>query len=184
LPLDSHNVVIDGGAYKGEWLDSVALQYGCFIESYEAVPEFAQHLSQRYARNSRISVHACALGSENGSAVIALADNGSTILPQRSRGASPSVQITTRDTRTELRRIAQQHPIGCVKLNVEGSEYEILESLERNEGFGVSKSWLVQFHHVDEASARRRQRIQDALTATHRCAWCFDFIWELWIRKE
>jgi len=183
LPVDTESTVIDGGAYMGEWLRNVAMEYGCHVDAYEAVPEYADRLASQFSRNPRVTIHACALGARAASAELALASNGSTLLPERYRGTPQTVLIQTLDVEAEIRRISSKRPIGCVKLNVEGSEYEILERLIEADSLLLSSSWLIQFHRVDTRSRKRRDAIQTALRRTHECRWCFDFIWELWVRS-
>lgn len=182
LPIDAEGTVIDGGAYTGEWLRNVAMEYGCHVDAYEAVPEYATRLASQFARNPRVTIHSCALGASATSAQVALARDGSTLMTERFRGMPQTVSIQTRDAEVEVRRIAAERPIGCVKLNVEGSEYEILERLIEGDSLPLSASWLIQFHRVDERSRERREAIRTALGRTHTCRWCFDFIWELWVR--
>lgn len=182
LPVDSETTVIDGGAYTGDWLQNMAVEYGCHVEAYEAVPEYASRLTDRFARNSRIAIHPLALGSRSGVAKVALARDGSTVVPQRSRGTPHTVDIQVCDADSEVRRVAAKRNIGCVKLNVEGSEYEILEQLAERDSLSLSASWLIQFHRVDETSRDRREALRTALGRTHTCRWCFEFVWELWVR--
>lgn len=73
--------------------------------------------------------------------------------------------------------------VDILKMNIEGSEYDILEKLIENNLISRFKNIQVQFHQQGVHNARERMtRIQDELRKTHHITWHFDFVFENWKR--
>jgi hypothetical protein len=67
-----------------------------------------------------------------------------------------------------------------MKINIEGAEYCVLESLIDNiEKIG---GILVQFHKIDFYQ-QRYDDIAEELSKTHNLKWRFPFVWEYWEQK-
>jgi hypothetical protein len=56
----------------------------------------------------------------------------------------------------------------------------VLERLISTGQLAGIRSVLVQFHPIQPNSEERRENIRQALSATHREAFCFPFVWERW----
>ena len=42
----------------------------------------------------------------------------------------------------------------------------------------------VQFHDIDSESKQKKDLIRKNLGQTHVCNYCYEFIWENWVRKD
>ena len=73
--------------------------------------------------------------------------------------------------------------IACIKLNIEGGEYEVLERIISTGIVSQFRSIIMQYHAQPEGWQKRRESIEQQLCATHECVWAFPMIWEKWIRK-
>jgi FkbM family methyltransferase len=177
LPLGPEDVVIDAGGYRGEWTDEILCRYGCRSIILEPVPSFAERLTSRYRNNSRVEVVAAALGRANGTVGLTLAENSSTIT-----GAGMDLQVPLIDV-TEFIDARQLEEVGCMKLNIEGGEYDVLERLAEAELLGRVRCFLIQFHNLSEESERRRQQICMQLSQQHSIIFQFPFVWECWRRR-
>lgn len=173
LRVTSLQWVIDGGGYRGEWTAEALWRFGCRSVVYEPVPEFALGLRERFACNDRVEIVEAALGGAAGEIEVGLAGDGSSAF----RTGGPCVRARLVDAAQECARLGAP---GCVKLNIEGGEYDVLERLasaDRLRGIGTL---LIQFHELDAQSAARRARAQEQLARTHRLRWDFPFVWERW----
>ena len=175
LQVGSSQRVLDGGGYRGEWTAEALWRFGCRSVVYEPVPEFALGLRQRFACNDRVEIVEAALGATRCEVDVGLAGDGSSSF--RSQG--PSVRARLVDAAEECARLGE---LGCVKLNIEGGEYEVLERLAQADLLRSAGSLLIQFHELDAGSAARRARAQEQLARTHRLRWDFPFVWERWDR--
>jgi FkbM family methyltransferase len=177
--LASGDLVVDAGGYRGEWCDQILCRYGCRAAVLEPVPAYADALRSRYKGNSRVEVFQAALGAEAGRLPIAVAGEGSSLFRVSSTGEHVEVEIL--DAVAFLHRWPNEE-IGCLKLNVEGAEYDILDRLLTVGVMARVRALLVQFHQVAGDSVERRASIQAALSRTHRCGFDYPFVWEYWAR--
>src|SRR5215831_3301635 len=126
LELNSNDWVLDGGGYLGRWTEEVVIRYGARSVIVEAHPHFAANLRKRYLMNDRVEVIEGALGGASGNIVFSTRGDSSTIIPSTVAGETVSVQLV------DIKALIGERfssGLGCLKLNVEGAEYEVLERL-------------------------------------------------------
>lgn len=173
--LDARSVVFDLGGYQGQWASDIFSKYCCEIHVFEPVPEFAENIRRRFARNSRIQVHEFGLGNQRANIELKIASDGSSVF--RERGRPVTIQL---DDALEFIR---QTGISCVdlmKINIEGGEYDLLDYLIDNGFVRNIGNLQIQFHDFVPDAERRMQRIREALSITHRPTYQYDFVWENW----
>lgn len=70
--------------------------------------------------------------------------------------------------------------IDLIKINIEGAEYDLLDSIIE-EGLQTRISNIqVQFHDVVSDAEKRMKGIQKMLEETHEVTWQYPFVWENW----
>ena len=174
--LNQDSLVIDMGGYKGEWAQKIFDRYECSIEIYEPAPEFAQEVKKRFEKhlNTKIKVIECAIGSSDDRANL-LMDGLATSIQKNKLGQT---QVLSAET------ILSDRKIDLLKMNIEGSEYEVFDSLFENDLVRNIDSIFVQFHPIDDESINRYNKIVDRLSNTHNCVFRYPFIWEKWSLKD
>jgi FkbM family methyltransferase len=180
LPVTTGDLVIDGGGYHGSWTDEMLCRYGCRSIIFEPVAPFSAALRARYARNSNVEVLETALSNKTGRAKISFSMDGSSIFRPSSKGESFEISLLDFSAFLRERDISD---VACLKLNIEGGEYDVLEQLIEVDLLRSIRSLLVQFHQVDSHSEMRRSRIQTALKRSHQCRFDYSFVWECWVRS-
>ena len=158
--LDGSAVVLDLGGYEGQWASDIFGRFACTIHVFEPVPEFADRIAARFARNPKIRLHRVGLAGREGTATIAL------------RAAA------------EFFREQGIGTVDLMKINIEGGEYELLEHLIEGGLIGRIRHLQVQFHDFVPDAARRMEAIQSRLMATHSLTWQYRFVWENWRRRN
>lgn len=177
-PLDRSSIVLDGGGYKGQWASDIFAKYLCTVHVYEPIPEFADFIARRFADNESIVVHAEALGATTRTETAVLQDDATTMTSD-SAGSDPGVPVYVRSAVEAIDSLGVER-IDLLKLNIEGMEFEVLESL-LDHGYLPRISHLqVQFHDFFADAHQRRDRIQERLRATHELDYCVPFVWESW----
>ena len=68
-------------------------------------------------------------------------------------------------------------------MNIEGSEYELLERIIEIDFIRNIDNLLIQFHNFFSDSRSRMDNIQKHLSKTHRLTFQYEFIWENWTKK-
>jgi len=171
--------VIDAGGYRGTWSCDVLSRYGSRAIVFEPFPAQAKFLRDLFQHNSRVEVIEAAVGDRNGEDELMLQSDASTRFADHRASESVTIKVLDIAGFLSSRGISE---IGCMKLNIEGSEYEVLERLIETGLIRIVRSLLIQFHRVDLSSAERRSKIQNGLRESHTCDFDFPFVWESWTR--
>ncbi len=177
--LGESSRVLDLGGYQGQWASDVVARYGCTVDVFEPVPEFAAAIAHRFRRNPRVRVHDFGLGSATREAQIAVQADGSSLY--RKGGPSVPVRIIGAADFFRSHRIER---VDLIKINIEGGEYELLEHLLDEGLVPRIHDLLIQFHDFMPDAERRMKDIQRRLAATHELTFQVEFVWENWRRRS
>ena len=181
VPVSSDDVVVDAGGFEGDWTAAMLVRSGCSSVIFEPVPSFANACRARFARNGRVTVHQAALGGTERTARFAVDSLASS---EHRAGGPSALDASVVDARDVVVRLADRHrDVACLKLNIEGGEYEVLERLLEDGSVLRCRSILVQFHAQPEGWQRRMADIQARLALSHEPTWRFPMVWELWRRR-
>jgi len=181
LPLGTDDRVIDAGGFQGDFTASVLVRFGCRSLILEPLPDAVRLLRERFERNSRVELIEAALGAADGEAHLSVAGNSSSLVA--GNGSAASIRVPVLGVESLFQRLGDSS-IGCLKLNIEGAEFEVLEKLL---ALGLQRrirSLFIQFHQVAPDSAERRERLRARLAETHREVISYEFVWELWVARE
>lgn len=180
VPVITGDLIIDAGGYQGEWTAKMMTRYGCRSELFEPVPTFATDCQRLFARNSWVRVHCCALGGSSRTTTFNLASTGtSEFLPNAAEGTFEAQVVDV----AEFLKTLDDQPVACLKLNIEGGEYEVLERLLDTHQIHRLKSLLIQFHRQPPGWEARREAIVERLRATHDRVRCYPMVWEKWVAR-
>ena len=169
--LNSESLVIDFGGYTGEWAEKIVSKYGCSIEIYEPFSRFVQQIESRFQDNlERVKIFQFAVSNKDTSAAL-FEDDLATRIVENNSG---EIRVVDASSRISGRKI------DLLKMNIEGSEYEVFDSLFQSNEIKNIKSLLVQFHPIDDDSISRYNSIFEKLSETHECVFRYPFIWEKW----
>lgn len=176
--LNPNSLVLDIGGYVGSWAGTINEKYGCHVIIYEPVKVFFEGIRERFKGNPKVEVKNVGVSSVSGEATISVPDKDKD-------GSSLFTQGGTKEVIT-LEAVSSIIPgsgVDLMKLNVEGCEYDILESLIANNLHTKVKHIQVQFHNFSSDASGRRDRIRESLRRTHKETYCYNFIWENWDLK-
>jgi len=189
LPVSETDLVMDVGGYHGDWTAGMLARYGCRSELFEPTPAFVGICGRTFARNKRVCVHPVALGSTNRHLRFTEAASGTSAFHIGKPGTRFEAQML--GVSDVVREILQRHQlidtggaIACLKLNIEGGEYEVLETLIESGGMGYFGCLLIQFHRQPRDYAQRYETIIRKLNQTHTLRWAFPMVWERWDLRD
>jgi FkbM family methyltransferase len=177
--LTERSVVFDLGGFRGDWAYDIFSRYGCSIHIFEPVPDFFHMIKARFKGNKKIVIRKYGLGSEDKREALSLAGDSSSLLEK----GGPSVQVQIRRA-SEYIRNNRMSKIDLVKINIEGSEYDLLEHLIACNEVQKIENIQVQFHWFVRGSDERTRKIRTALSKTHYLTYQYDYVWENWARKR
>lgn len=181
--LDNESVVLDVGAFTGEWAREISARYSPTIYAFEPNPRSYQALVDKAAQLPGVLPQAYGLGSESGKATISMRGLGSSIFESRDvdrSGDREEVKILAVDE--ALRRLGLDH-VDLMKINIEGAEFPLLERMIQCDLLRCVDCFMIQFHEWHSGAYWRRRRIRRELARTHRLDWDYHFVWERWTRR-
>jgi FkbM family methyltransferase len=178
FPLTSESIVFDVGAYTGDYAAEIGSRYRCRVEAFEPIEAYADLAREAVADLAQVTVHTFGLSDRTKTLDMTVEGLGSSAF----RSGSDSVPASFRDV-SEVISDARCAQIDLIKINVEGGEYEILPRLIETRQIEICNFILVQFHLIRNGDRDRYSAVATGLSKTHRLAWRFPFIWELWERR-
>lgn len=173
-PLNENSVVLDLGAYKGEWMEAVYKKYNCRVIACEPVDHLFEEAGKK-VKNTKMEVWNYAVGGSNRTEEITVDNDGSNFY--NPKGTKATVQVVSIDTFMKMIKIDK---FDLVKMNVEGTEFEILERLIELDWLDRFTDLQIQFHPVVPDYDNRRNKIQAVLSKTHQLTYNFEWVWENW----
>jgi FkbM family methyltransferase len=162
--LNAASVVVDLGAYKGEWANEIHARYGCQVTVVEPT---------EYIRDFK-----------HGAIVNKAAGTHNSKMSFGGRAYYTSI-FETGDHEYECfdvnKLIEQYGAIDLLKVNIEGAEYDVLSHII---GAGLHKgikNIQVQFHQIEGVPyGTWYEQISKHLSSTHKLTWHYPFCWENW----
>lgn len=182
MPVTSGSLVIDAGGYEGEWTAKMIARYGCRSEIFEPFPTYAEKLKHLFGRNTLVRVHVAALGGSQRVTKLSFAAN-STSEFRTPEKAGTTVNVSVVDVSDFFDQLSGEQ-VACLKINIEGGEYEVLERLLDTKKITRCESLLIQFHSQPEGYEQRLMNITAQLQATHFREWCYPMVWEKWVLRH
>jgi len=176
--LSPESVIIDAGAYDGNWMKEMWNLHHCNILAFE--PEYDHWLKcvklagELEPERRKIAVLQLALSSTSGLSKIGVS------------GDSTGVYNPSEDKQVcELRDVAEVigTKIAVMKLNIEGSEFDVIERLINSGLVREVENIQVQFHRVVPDFDYRYARLREALLTTHEPEWDSEIVWQNWRLK-
>lgn len=160
------SVVIDIGAYQGEWAKGIFIHYGCKPIVIEPGPWI--------------------VGFEHGEVINkAACDHDGTLkfggaYYYSSAHEDPNTEYECFDINSLLSKYDE---IALVKINIEGAEYDLLEHIYRGDHMRRIKELQIQFHLIEgEDLIMRYEVLSELMSETHSLTWAYPFCWENWKR--
>lgn len=177
-PLNSNSVILDVGAYKGEWAELIIKRYNPHIYVFEPVPSFYENLVKKFENNPKIKLFNVGLADRDSLEMISLSQDGSSIYHLNRH----QVQIRLIDIKKFLEE-EQILSIDLIKINIEGGEYPLLSRMIELKLIERCQDIQVQFHNFIPDAQMLRLKIRETLEKTHYLTYDYSFIWENWTKK-
>lgn len=181
--IDSNSIVIDAGAYTGEWAQEILDRYSPTIHAFEPDPRNYGPLEKKAQANPRLIPYDFGLGDKNESVRMTQEYLGSSIFTDgNNKTGAPSTEVQIRDIADTWKSLALDQ-VDLMKINIEGAEFPLLERMIETDLLKKADCFLIQFHEWHPDAHRRRRNIRKALSATHQLVWDYHFVWEKWVLK-
>lgn len=162
--LTPDSIVIDLGAYQGEWANEIHARYGCQVIVVEPT-EYIRDYQHGLIINKAAGTH-----------------NGKMSFGGRAYYSSTFEQGDHEYECFDVNTLLEKYPaINLLKINIEGAEYDVLSHIV---GAGLHtrvKNIQVQFHQIQGVPFELwYKEITDKLKLTHSTTWQYPYCWENW----
>ncbi|TRX34831.1 FkbM family methyltransferase [Flavobacterium sp. ZT3R18] len=174
--LNSDSIVFDIGGYKGEFAAEILCKYNANIYIFEPIREFFLIIKNKFSNNIKVKPFNFGLAGKEQELEISLSDNSSSVYLNGENKETILIKSIVDFIKTN--NVKQ---IDLIKINIEGGEYELLESLIDNGCISIFKNIQIQFHDfLFENAKERMNKIQENLSKTHELTYQYEFVWENW----
>ena len=180
--LNSNSIVFDLGGYQGQFASDLFARMPCVINIFEPVPEFASFIKNRFKNNEMIITHSFGFSNKDEEKSINILANKTSSYINKKAPSSNSVNIKLKDIVDYIKNNSFDN-IDLLKINIEGAEYDVINHLINFKKISTINYLLIQFHELDKNSIAKMNLIRAELKKTHICDFCYQFVWELWVRK-
>jgi FkbM family methyltransferase len=176
--LNEKSIILDLGGYDGKWVDYLHNKYNSFVYIFEPVNSFYNILTDRFKDNKKIKIYKYGVSNETKKMEISLSNDASSLYGDKS-----NVEVIELKDIKEILNELNLPNIDLFKINIEGEEYNVLETLIKNGNHKNMDNIQIQFHENVENFNERRNLIRDSLSKTHELTYDYAFIWENWKKK-
>lgn len=186
VDLPEGAVVLDVGAYLGEWSERILERADArgpkdlWVHAFEPEPSSIRRFRESIGQDARVQLHPFGLGGRDRLERLAISGPGSSVyLDAATPGLIGSTEVELRDVDAVLSSLTVDR-IDLVKINIEGGEFELLDRLHETGWMGRIGPVIVQFHEFAPDAYRARRRNRKRLAETHRCTWSYSWVYERW----
>lgn len=178
--LNEDSFVMDVGGFHGDFAAEIYARYSCLINIFEPVPHFVDLMKERFEKNPKINIFDIGLGGHTSTETISVNQFSSSIYRKVSEDAVEIKIVNIVDWLDENKI----EKIDLIKINIEGSEYELLDKFIESPYINRTKEIMIQFHNFFPDAVARMEKIQKKLAETHELSFQYPFIWENWKMKQ
>jgi FkbM family methyltransferase len=176
--LNENSIVFDLGFYMGDFTEKIINKYDCFVYGYEPIQKYYDLSLHKFRNNPKIKIFNYGLG--NCTETVKITDSAdSSSIYQEALGNFEVVNII--DISDEISNLKIKK-IDLMKINIEGSEYTLLDGMIKSGIIGIVDNLQIQFHKEHETEITR-DYIQSHLKNTHNLTYNYTYVWENWKLK-
>jgi len=175
-PLTENSIIFDLGGYKGEWSEKIYNKYNSKIYIFEPIKFLYDIIDEKFKNNDDVKVFNFGLSNKNESLKINFSNDGSSFYTKKNDNYIDCRVVSIVD----FIKNESINKIDLIKINIEGDEYPVLESLIENNLIGIFTDIQVQFHDLLPNSIERREKIHKEFMKTHTITYNYEFVWENW----
>ncbi len=180
-PLNEDSTVFDLGGFQGDFANQINIRYRCYVYLFEPSVEFFEKCEKRFTQNSKVHCFNFGLSDENGRFTLSNEGDGSSILHKSDANGIETVTVKKFSDVFDSLHIKN---VDLIKINIEGSEYQLLDHMISSGLIEKFENIQVQFHDFVDNAKELRNTLTEKLSKTHHRTWCYEFVWENWQKNS
>ncbi len=179
--LNSESIVFDVGAYEGNFTKKIHKKFNCNIYAFEPLEKYSEMLKEFFQEDLNVRIYNFGLLDEDKMIKLSNIDGASSIFSRPEGELNTSVAMKSFINFIEENSI---NKIDLLYMNIEGSEYKLLDQIIESGFIKKINHLQIQFHNFVEDSSNLRKNLRKKLRKTHKCKFNYPFIWERWDKLE
>jgi len=184
-PLTYNSIIFDLGGFKGDFASDLFSRMPCKIYIFEPVRDYAVRIDKRFKLNTNILVYSFGLSHKTEEKYITLDGSGSSLyrntMIKNVNLPREKVKLVDVVEFIDSNKISE---IDLFKINIEGGEYDVIPRLLDTKMINKIKYIQIQFHELEKNSKHKKELIRKRLMETHTCDYCYEYVWENWVRND
>jgi FkbM family methyltransferase len=176
-PLNQNSIFFDIGAHVGNFSTKMYEKFECNIYAFEPLDENFKILTQNLNNYKKIKCFQIALLNFDGYSNISSLCASASLFDRNEGSTNKEVVVKSFETFITDENIKF---VDFVKMNIEGSEYDLLNDIIDSGNIKKIQHLQIQFHNFVDDSETKRKMIRNKLKKTHKNIYNFPFIWERW----
>lgn len=179
ININDNSKVLDAGAYRGEFADEILKKFGSHLILYEPLESEFNYLKKKYQYNLKVELQNLAISNTNNYKFLTVDNNNSSISDVK---INKSIKIKCENVIDIFDKLKS---IDLIKMNIEGSEYEILNEIIKKNYLTKCKYYLIQFHHKNNKNLIRNKEIieNEFSKMNFKKIFNYNYVWEVWELK-
>ena len=175
-------MVIDAGAYEGNFAKTIAEKYDCRVIGFEPITEFHTKARATCAHLAKVTIFNLGLSGETRDEEFAIANDSTGQFKDK------DFRKVERVTLINIAAMVHCLPdipliVDLLKLNIEGGEYEVMERILEDKIAHRFRNFQIQFHTCAPDYEARHAAICAGLALTHEPTFSEPWCWEGWTLK-
>ena len=171
--LNEASMVIDLGGYSGTWSRNIIEKYNCNVHIFEPFPRWYKHCTDLFKENHKVKVFQ--QGASNKNELAQLFDGGQGASLHLTAPNSEKIQLID-----FAEYISTIEKVDLLKINIEGEEYAVLDTLYKNNMLTRIDNIQIQTHPFVKKARAKYMKMDYQLNTTHKKTYFYPWIWENW----
>ena len=178
--LNSESIFFELGGYLGNYTKKILDKFNPVSYIFEPSKEYFDFLTKTFNQENVMLINK-GLSNFVGDSQLLITGDSSFVSHNNSEdSSSETIELIKLSDFVKENNIRK---IDLININIEGSEYDVLEDMLDNNTHLLVKSFQIQFHKNVPNYKIKREKIQHELSKTHKQAWNYNYVWERWDLK-
>ena len=178
LPLNADSKVVVLGGFLGDSAAKYREIYDASVYVTEPISEFFTVMEQRFMSDNKVHLFNEASTAESHELKLFISGERTGLLEINGEARL----VHGRSIIDLIDEVGGS--VDHLEMNIEGGEYSILSRLIDSSYLNQCTSILIQFHNFGLEQELNRAQIRMNLSKSHNLTYCYDWVWELWIKAD
>lgn len=176
--LDEDSIFFELGGFDGTYTKLILEKFNPQSYIFEPSKKYFEILNHSIKKKN-VKIYNFGISDENKQAFLSHREDQSRI----SNNKDIKGELVDLKKLSEFVKEENLEKIDLININIEGSEYEVLDEVINSGLINKIDNLQIQFHKNIKNYRSKRKNIKNRLSKTHNLIWDYKFVWERWEKK-